>query len=200
MRGLLPAAPSAVKEPAMNDQFRTEVEALAGALDHLDYFGMLKLPQTAGVVEIKAAYHRESRVYHPDRFAALDDPLLKEMIGRIYRRVNEAYTVLRDDAKRKKYVADISGPDRTKKLRFTEADEAEVKETQKKKIEEQFGQTPNGRKFYAAALADIQAQRWESAERNLKMALAYEPQNPKFKEQLALVEKSKPKVDQFKIR
>ncbi|HZY03960.1 MAG TPA: DnaJ domain-containing protein [Anaeromyxobacteraceae bacterium] len=183
----------------MDQQFRQEVAALVQALDQLDYFGVLKLPQTAGVAEVKAAYHRESRAYHPDRFAALPDQALREQIGRIYRRINEAYTVLRDDAKRKKYVADISGPDREKKLRFTEADEAQVKDAQKKKIEEQFGQTPNGRKFYAAAMADIQAGRWDAAERNLKSALMYEPQNARFKEQMALVEKSRPKVD-FKIR
>ena len=183
----------------MDQQFRQEVAALVQALDQLDYFGVLKLSQTAGVAEVKAAYHRESRAYHPDRFAALPDQALRDQIGRIYRRINEAYTVLRDDAKRKKYVADISGPDREKKLRFTEADEAQVKDAQKKKIEEQFGQTPNGRKFYAAAMADIQAGRWEAAERNLKSALMYEPQNARFKEQMALVEKSRPKVD-FKIR
>ncbi len=184
----------------MDDTFLSEVQALAGALDRIDYFAILKLPQTAGVAEIKAAYHRESRAYHPDRFAALPDPVLRETIGKIYRRINEAYTVLRDDAKRRKYVADITGPDRAGKLRFTEADEARVKEEQKRKVEEQFGQTPNGRKFYAAALADIQAQRWEAADRNLRMALMYEPANARFKEQLALVEKSRPKADAFKIR
>ncbi len=183
----------------MDEQFRQEVAALTEALDQLDYFGVLKLPQTVGVAEIKAAYHRESRAYHPDRFAALPDQALREQIGRIYRRINEAYTVLRDDAKRRKYVADIAGPERAGKLRFTEADEAQVKDAQKKKIEEQFGQTPNGRKLYAAALSDIQAGRWEAAERNLKSALMYEPQNAKFKEQMALVEKNRPKVD-FKIR
>lgn len=184
----------------MDDQFRIEVETLAEALDHLDYFGLLKLPQTAGVAEIKAAYHHESRAYHPDRFAALEDANLKDLIARVYRRVNEAYTVLRDDRRRAKYLADITGPERAKKLRFTEADEAEVRDTQKKKIEEQFGQTPNGRKFYAVALADMQAERWDSAERNLKLALTFEPDNAKFKEQLKQVENSKPKVDQFKIR
>ena len=183
----------------MDPQFLQEVEALVQALDQLDYFGVLKLPQTAGVAEIKAAYHRESRAYHPDRFAALPEQALREQIGRIYRRINEAYTVLRDDAKRRKYVADIAGPDRAGKLRFTEADEAQVKDAQKKKVEEQFGQTPNGRKLYAAALSDIQAGRWEAAERNLKSALMYEPQNVKFKEQMALIEKNRPKVD-FKIR
>ena len=183
----------------MDPQFRQEVAALVQALDQLDYFGVLKLPQTAGVAEIKAAYHRESRAFHPDRFAAVPDEALRLEIGRIYRRINEAYTVLRDDAKRKKYQADISGPDREKKLRFTEVDEAQVKDAERKKVEEQMGLTPNGRKFYAAALADIQAGRWEAAERNLKSALMYEPQNARFKEQMALVEKNRPKVD-FKIR
>ncbi len=183
----------------MDAQFLIEVETLAAVLDQLDYFGVLKVPQTATPGEIKAAYYRESRAYHPDRYATLESGELKEMIGRIYRRVNEAYTVLRDDRKRARYLADINGPERDRKLRFTEVEEAKVKEEQKKKLEEQFGQTPNGRKVYAAALVEIQASRWEAAERALKSALMYEPGNAKFKEQLAAVQaewdKVRPKGD-----
>src|SRR5512133_3900120 len=183
----------------MDQDFQFELETLAAALDQLDYFGVLKLPQGAGHAEIKAAYYRESRAYHPDRFAAYPDAEFRELVGRIYRRVNEAYTVLRDDKRRAKYLQDIGGPDRARKLRFTEADEAEVKEEEKKKIEEQFGQTPNGRKLYATALLEIQAQRWDAAQRALKSALMYEPANAKFKEQLAAVEreleKTRPKGD-----
>jgi len=181
-----------------------EVEAFAAALDQLDYFGVLKVPQGAGHADVKAAYYRESRAYHPDRFAAHPDPAFRELVGRIYRRVNEAYTVLRDDRKRAKYLQDIAGPERAQKLRFTEADEAQVKEEQKKKIEEQLGQTPNGRKFYAAALVELQAGRWETAQRALKSALMYEPGNARFKEQLAAVEKElekgRAKGDQFRIK
>jgi DnaJ-class molecular chaperone len=183
----------------MDAQFLIEVEALAATIDQLDYFGVLRLPQSATPGEIKAAYYRESRTYHPDRYAAVDSAELRELIGRIYRRVNEAYTILRDDRKRLRYVADIGGPDRDRKLRFTEVEEAQVKEEQKKKIEEQFGQTPNGRKFYAAALVELQAGRWDGAERALRSALMYEPGNAKFKEQLAAVqsetEKTRPKGD-----
>jgi curved DNA-binding protein CbpA len=125
-------------------------------------------------------------------------------VGRVYRRINEAYTVLRDDQRRVRYLSDINGPDRTAKLRFTEAEEALVKEEQKRKVEEQFGQTPNGRKFYTAALAEIQGSRWDAAERALKSALMYEPGNAKFKEQLAAVQKeldkTRPKGDQFRIK
>jgi curved DNA-binding protein CbpA len=188
----------------MDQRFVIEVETLAGALDQLDYFGILKVPQGATPADIKAAYYRESRAYHPDRFAAVPDAAFRELVGRIYRRVNEAYTVLRDDKKRAKYLADVNGPERAKKLRFTEADEAQVKEEQKKKLEEQLGTTPNGRKFYAAALLEIQGQRWEAAHRSLKSALMYEPGNARFKEQLAAVEsnleKSRAKVDPFRIK
>jgi len=188
----------------MDEQFGIEVEALSAALDRLDYFGILKLPQSDTPADIKAAYYRESRAFHPDRFAAHPDLELRERVGRIYRRVNEAYTVLRDDKKRLKYVADLNGPERANKLRFTEADEAQVKEEQKRKLEEQLGTTPNGRKFFAAALTEIQAGRWEAAVRALRSALMYEPANVRFKEQLAAAEKqldaSRPKGDAFKIR
>jgi len=183
----------------MDETFRIEVETLAEALDHLDYFAILKVPQTVAPGDIRAAYHRESRIYHPDRFAATADAHFRDLVGRIYRRINEAYTVLRDDARRAKYLADVSGADRERKLRFTDADEAEVKEALKRKVEEQLGQTPNGRKFFSAALSDIQAGRWDAAERNLRMALMYEPENSRFQEQVALVEKSRPKND-FRIK
>src|SRR5918911_1586819 len=184
----------------MDVAFILEVEQRAEALDTMDYFEVLRVPRTAGAADVKAAYHRESRAFHPDRFAALPARELKELVGRIYRRVNEAYTVLRDDAKRQRYLADVTGPERARKLRFTEADEAQVKEEQKKKLEEQYGQTPNGRKLYAQALKDVEAQRWEAAERALKTALMYEPSNARFKELLGTVERSRPKADPFKIR
>jgi len=183
----------------MDVSFRIEVETLAGALDQLDYFTVLKLAPAATPAEIRAAYHRESRVYHPDRYAAVDDPGFREQVGRIYRRINEAYTVLRDDARRKQYAGDVAGPDRARKLRFSEDDEAAIKDAQKRRAVEQHGLTPNGRKFYAAALADAKAGRWEGAERNLRLALAYEPANERFKDLLAQAEKNRPKQD-FRIK
>jgi DnaJ-class molecular chaperone len=165
----------------MDVTFLMAVEGRAAEMDRLDYFEVLRLEKAAGAAEVKAAYYRESRAFHPDRF-------------------NEAYTVLRDDARRARYLADVSGPERERKLRFTEVEESQVKQEQKQKLEETFGQTPNGRKFYAAALKEAQGQRWEGAERAIKSALMYEPQNAKFKELLGQIEKAKPRSDPFKIK
>ncbi len=184
----------------MDVGFILEVEQRAAALDGLDYFEVLRLPRDAGAAQVKAAFYRESRAYHPDRFAALPSPELRDLIARIYRRVTEAYTVLRDDDRRRRYLADVTGPERTSKLRFTDSDETALKEAQKRKLEEQHGQTPNGRKLYAVALKEVEAARWEAAERAVKTALMYEPGNARFKELLQLVERSRPRPDPYKIR
>ena len=184
----------------MDVSFLLEIDARSMALEALDYFEVLRVPTTAGPAEIKAAYYRESRMFHPDRYAAAESAELRDRVGRVYRRVNEAYTVLRDDVKRARYLADVTGPERARKLRFTEVDESQVKQEQKQRLEEVLGQTPNGRKFYAAALKEVQGGRWDTAERAIKSALMYEPTNAKFKELLAQIEKLKPKLDPFKIR
>jgi DnaJ-class molecular chaperone len=167
----------------------TELARLASALDDEDYFQMLQLPQRAVSGDIKRAFYRESRVYHPDRFYHLPSDDAKEHINTIYKRITEAYYVLRDDAKRKKYLADLAGPDRASKLRYSEASDAEQKAETKKAAEEEFGANPKSRQFFKSALADLAAQNWSSAERNLKMGLTYDPANQKFKDRLVEVQK-----------
>jgi DnaJ-class molecular chaperone len=161
----------------MDEAFEIEAQALAQILDELDYFQILKVGQNATPSEIKHAYYRESRSYHPDRFSSLPASGMKENIGKIYKRINEAYVCLRDDSRRAKYLADILGVDRQRKLRFVEASEQELK----KEKEQEVGATPQGRKFFMAGLSDMAAQRFASAERNFKMALTYEPNNSNFK-------------------
>jgi hypothetical protein len=180
-----PAPPpaAAAKGVALDAVQLTDLDQRYQALDTLDYFQLLKLERTAVPADIKKAFHRESRVFHPDRFYQAPEQL-KERVNELYKRITEAYYVLRDDAKRRQYVADVSGPERVQKLRFTEMSEAETKQAAKKEIQEQIGTTPKGRQFFQAGMADFTAERWSAAERNFKMALTYEPQNPRYKEKL----------------
>ena len=165
-----------------------ELTLLTGALGNSDYFQTLQVSQSASPAEIKRAFYRESRIYHPDRVFHLGDGEAKQKLGDLYKRITEAYYVLRDDAKRKKYVAGITGPERASKLRFTEASEVEQKQEVFKAREEEFGTNPKARQFFKTALADIERMNWQSAGRNIKMALTFEPSNAKFKEKLAEVD------------
>src|SRR5256885_14807339 len=155
----------------MDDTFEIEAHALAQVLDELDYFQILKIGQGTAPGEIKAAYYRESRAYHPDRFCQTENADLKEAVGRIYKRINEAYVCLRDDARRSKYLTDVSGPDRQRKLRFVEQSEQELK----KDKEQEIGTTPQGRKFFMAGLSDMAAQRLPRAGGDFQMGPTYEP-------------------------
>jgi curved DNA-binding protein CbpA len=182
-----------------------QLALIADALDSQDYYQVLQLPQTATASEIKRAFYRDSRVYHPDRVFHLTDQALKGDLNTIYKRITEAYYVLKDDAKRRKYLLDLGGPDRANKLRYTEASEAELKAEAKKVVEEEFGTTPKGRQFYKTALQEIDRGQWSAAERSLKSATMFEPGNAKFKEKLTLVQSKledgrKTSGDSFKIK
>ena len=162
---------------AIPTEFAFEAEATASILDQLDYFQVLKVNTDASIAELRAAFHRESRTWHPDRLFHVPDEQLKERVNRVYKRITEAWTILRDERMRAKYLEDISGPQRERKLRWTEESEQERKRAR----EEEVGTTPNGRRYYAAGTVDLQAGRAESALRNFKAALVYEPQNERYR-------------------
>ncbi len=200
------AKPAAIPGASgLDPEAAMKLNGLAARLNTIDYFQILNIEKTATPVEIKTAFHRWSRAYHPDRFYQLDDKDLKLRVNEVYKRITEAYYILRDDGKRKAYLTDISGPERVQRLRFTEASELETKAAIRKEHDEQIGTHPKGRQFFQTGITDFEAQRWAAAERNFKMALTFEPANPRYKEKLEearqnLYQESKKAGDPFKIR
>jgi hypothetical protein len=182
----LPRPPSASPPPLPRSESleRAELERRFAVLDQLDYFEVMGLDSAATPADIKRAFHHQSRTYHPDRFFQSADTELRARVHAVYKRVTEAYFVLRDDSRRKKYLADISGPERLQKLRFDELAEAEAKAQVKKEVAEQIGTHPKGRQFFQVGVADLEAGRLASAERNIKLALTYEPTNPLYLQKL----------------
>lgn len=190
---------------SISPQQAADLRRLSDGLDDLDYFQVLQLATAATGGEIKKAFYRESRVYHPDRFFHLPDGDAKSDLNHLSKRITEAYYVLRDDAKRAKYLADIQGPERARKLRYTESTEAEMKAEAKQKVDEVFGTNPKARNFYKSALQDIERSNWSAAERNLKSAITFEPSNAQFKEKLIEVQQKaeadrKGAGDSYKIK
>jgi curved DNA-binding protein CbpA len=197
--------PQQPRTPPTGTPDMAELNRLAASLDSMDYFELLHCERGASPADIKRSFYKWSRTFHPDKFFQLQDKALKERVHDVYKRITEAYYVLRDDRKRTKYLVDIAGPDRGSKLRYTEAAEVENKAAKKKEIEEQIGTHPKGRQFFQTGMQDLEAGRFAGAERNFKMALTYEPQNAKYKEKLKEAEDKafaaiRERGDQFKIK
>jgi len=182
-----PVAPVATSAPAATDP-QAQLAWKAERLDTLDYFELLGVPTTATAGEVKRAFYTESRAYHPDRFFHLTDEAFKTRVHEVYKRVTEAYYVLRDDVRRRKYLADVSGPERANKLRFDELSEQETKAQVKQQAAEQIGLNPKARQLFQTAMTDAERGNLAAAERGLKMALTYEPQNALYKEKLTGVQ------------
>jgi DnaJ-class molecular chaperone len=155
-----------------------EVRALAMLIDELDYYQLLEIARDAPASAVKRAYYAVTRRLHPDanRDLAAGD---RETLERVARRVSEAYQVLRDGRRRKAYDAQLSaGAGARMQLAEAEA------QAEKQALEHHLGRTPNGRRFFNLARADIDRGDLVAAARNLRTALTFEPGNPYFKKKL----------------
>lgn len=75
------------------------------AVDRRDYYALLEVDRRARTDEIRAAWHRIADWLHPDRHARLRraHPHVYERINALYKRMGEAYAVLVDDDRRRRY-------------------------------------------------------------------------------------------------
>lgn len=161
-----------------------EIRALAGILDELDYYRVLEVTNGVSVSEIRAAYHRASRRFHPDGHRNIGADLLPALT-RIAKRVTEAYSVLRDPRRRQVYDQQIAADAEKRRMPLANANA----EAERQSREQREGRTPNGRRYFMLAQADLGRGDRVAAERNLRMAVTFEPDNAAFKEQLAQLRK-----------
>ena len=155
-----------------------EIHALAKIVDELDYYQILEVPPGVSRAEIKQAYYKSSRSFHPDSNRRLDSDL-RAQCERISKRITEAYCVLRDPRRRSAYDGRISKGGGIR-MQLAEA-AAEHKRTQS---EERQGKTAQGRQFFQLAMQDSDRGNIKSAIQKLQMALTFEPANEGFKTQL----------------
>jgi DnaJ-class molecular chaperone len=161
----------------------TEIKALAKILDELDYYQLIHVGPGATPTQLKQAYYATSRAFHPDANRHLADDL-QTSVTKIAKRVTEAYSVLRDPRRRQAYDRRL-GSGEGVRMQLAEAQA----EAGRRATEERQGRTREGRQYFNLALADLKRKDYLAAERHLRTALTFEPDNEGFKERLAAIRK-----------
>ena len=156
-----------------------EIKALVKLTDELDYYQILEVPRDAPASGIKNGYYAVSRRFHPDANRALKGEVRRDL-ELVAKRVTEAYSVLRDPRRRQAYDGQLDNDSRAVRMQLAEANS----QAEKKAVQDHLGATPNGRRFFALARADIDRNDLDSAIRNLQMAITYEPANQFFQQKL----------------
>lgn len=143
-------------------------------LDRLDYYRILGVKPSASAAEVRAAFRRFARKYHPDRF--VDRPQKRAKATRVYRRGAEGLQVLVDPAARKLY--DIALKKGITRLTASQRDNAGRtldKGKRKKSSQQRIGST-EALHWYDRARA-LEKQDPTGAWKLLQRALAIDPTN-----------------------
>ncbi len=160
------------------------IKKISRAIDRMDYFEILSVRPGISSHDIRKAFLRLSRQYHPDRFFSSADPELKEAVHKIYKRISEAYHILSDPSRQVLYHQQISGPDRDKKLRY----QSDVTASSTTRRDDLACTTPQGKKYFSLGLTALRQKNLGAAKMNFKLALELEPDNPAILEQLSKID------------
>ena len=157
-------------------------------LDQLDYYTLLAVEPTASVREIRRAFRRFARKYHPDRFAGASEAKI-ERANQIYRRGSEAVQTLADPLARKGYDAFL--PKGKTRLRADERDRVKAVlsgKVARKARKEPAIHSPQAQAFYKKAGVIARSGDFRAARHMLQTALQLEPENEVIKKRLQQLE------------
>ena len=175
--------------------FLERIERFYREAQSVDYYGILDVSTTASVSEIKRAYHRMAKEFHPDRYLHVESDSLREKLHVIFSSVNEAYrqltsptsgdrssSVPTDEVSRDTFNRNLAIARFKEGMRFYSATQFEQAATL-------FGQAiylndsdPEYHYLYAMAL--LRSEKMKPAEEALRKASKLDPFNSKYTSEL----------------
>jgi uncharacterized protein (TIGR02266 family) len=184
-----PAAPPAPRNTAKRPvaepdiaQLQREARTLIATLEAQDLYQVLGLGRDATTGEVRRAYLKLTRKYHPDNYFRRIPRELADLLDDIYDRLTQAYETLADRDTRIAYDLSIGhlGGNRD----GVGAADMERFAAEEKRRKESPGRVSRGEQLCAQAMQDLAAGQQAKAVANLKLALAFDPENAQIKGKL----------------
>ncbi len=170
---------SGVAPEKKEDPFRDQtdmIEQTYQSLGRKDYYTLLSLQPRAEVTDIKSAYYKLARKFHPDRFYGLDDPILKEKVDVIFSAINVAYETLKHPKSRQLY-DNASMEDRRIATVTIESEVSDIKKGAAGKVAEDY---------FRSAQKALSARKYFEAVQFLRSATQIAPENARYWRQLGI--------------
>ncbi len=176
-----------IKNGELDEGFLKEVEALYSRLDTMTHYEVLGLRGNPSQSEIKKTYYQLVKRFHPDRYYRIGHDELKNKLSKIFARINQAYTVLTDSAKKEEYDASLNKDTRSTDSALDRFEEGLELFKQKAYSDAviQLGQAvyldgskPKYHFYYGLALREVG--KYKDAERALLKAIELWPQNADY--------------------
>lgn len=177
---------------------RELVEEMYGKYETMGYYGVLGVKDFASTPEIKSAYYKAAKKYHPDmHFYHMDDSF-KAKLSDIFSYIYDAYATLSDPKKRREYDKAITlkpakltaGQDKAS-AKFEEG-KVRLKKNEFQEAEQLFGQATYfdrtiAEYHYYYGLTLIKLNKLKDAEKAIGRALKLDPANADYLAELGFI-------------
>ncbi len=98
----------AAEELEIDNEIMEKIEEMNNNYKTLGYYGILGITERASEEEIREAYYKVAKEFHPDRYFSLPSDDIKEKINTIFSFATEAYETLSNEAKKREYDGSLS--------------------------------------------------------------------------------------------
>ncbi len=136
-------------------------------LETANYYDLLGVEADASDVDIRKAYYRQTKRFHPDRYFRRDIGVYRDYLGAIFKRLGQAYDVLSYPDGRRKYdlLMQHTGESGSRSL-----------------LEASRERKERAKRTYEVGLSKFKAGVYESSEADFRQALELDPGNGQYRE------------------
>lgn len=157
------------EEVDLPTELKRQVLYLHGNLHRLDYYRLLAVERGAEIRDLKLAFRKRTKIFHPDRYFRRDVGSFGPRITELYKVVSQAYDVLSDPSKRRLYDLTLRQMEEAAGGRRT------------------VSRTQHAERLYHEAKRLLTLGDYQAAETALAQACELEPQEERYRAQLQRV-------------